>query len=84
MQSAANFLPSVIIKDRPIYELLSSTHWTLLVCGKEKIKFQHKQLKILHLPENTYPDRYILVRSDRHMVFSGNILNEPMLLSLIK
>ena len=70
------FLPYKKINSKAIYELLSPTHWTLIVCGKEKIKFQIDNLKILHIPENTYPSRYILIRPDWHIALAENTINE--------
>ncbi|OGT39906.1 MAG: hypothetical protein A3E81_01960 [Gammaproteobacteria bacterium RIFCSPHIGHO2_12_FULL_36_30] len=72
------FLPHHAIDGKSIYDKLSPTHWTLIVCGKEKIKMQHKQLKILHVPENTYPSRYILIRPDWHIAMAGNSVDSVM------
>ena len=69
------FLPYKKINAKTIYELLSPTHWTLIVCGKEKVKIQLTQLKILHVPENTYPSRYILLRPDWHIAMVDDIAN---------
>ena len=71
-----DFLPNTLIGGNAIYTKLSSTQWTLIVCGKEKIKFQANRLKILHVPENTYPSRYILIRPDRHMALTANQISE--------
>lgn len=69
-------LPNTMINEKSIYEKLSSTHWTLIVCGKEKIKFQFTQLKICHVPEKTYPSRYILIKPDRHVVLALESISE--------
>ncbi|MCX7125474.1 MAG: FAD-dependent monooxygenase [Gammaproteobacteria bacterium] len=69
------FLPYKKINEKTIYELLSPTHWTLIVCGKEKVKIQSPQLKILHVPENTYPSRDILIRPDWHIALISNEFN---------
>lgn len=61
------FLPFKSIQGKAIYEKLSPTHWTLIICGKEKVKFTHLSLKFLHVPEATYPSRYILIRPDWHI-----------------
>lgn len=76
------FLPHHVIDGKSVYDKLSSTHWTLIVCGKEKIKMQHKQLKILHVPENTYPFCYILIRPDWHIAMAGN--NVDSMLDFLK
>jgi hypothetical protein len=73
------FLPHAEIDGKSIYEKLSPTHWTLIVCGKEKIKFKMDQLKILHVPENTYPFRYTLIRPDRHVAMTTNTVSEILL-----
>lgn len=73
------FLPHIMIGEKSIYEKLSPTHWTLIVCGKEKIKFQMNALKILHAPENAYPTRYILVRPDWHIALAMNTISESVL-----
>ncbi len=73
------FLPHTDIDGKPIYEKLSATHWTLIVCGKEKIKFKMDQLKILHVPENTYAFRYILIRPDWHIAMTLKTLSEAVL-----
>lgn len=73
------FLPNVVINSQSIYEKLSPTHWTLMVCGKEKIKFQLPHLKICHVPENTYPTRYILIRPDWHIALTLNVISEPLI-----
>lgn len=73
------FLPNAIIDSKSIYEKLSPTHWTLIVCGKEKIKFQVDQVKIFHLPENTYPSRYILIRPDWHIALTMNSISEQII-----
>lgn len=69
------FLPYKKINEKTIYELLSPTHWTLIVCGKEKVKIQLPQLKILHVPENTYQSRYILIRPDWHIAMVDDTSN---------
>ena len=78
------FLPSTLLKDNPIYEKLSPTHWTLIVCGKEKIKFQTNQLRICHVPENTYPSRYILIRPDWHIALTSNEISENAVMNHLK
>lgn len=75
------FLPYKKINDKVIYELLSPTHWTLIVSGKEKIKFQINNLKILHAPENTYLSRYILIRPDWHIAIASDSITEGVLKS---
>lgn len=70
------FLPNKMINGKSIYEKLSPTHWTLIVCGKEKIKFQIDQLKIFHVPENMYSSRYILIRPDWHIAIAENSISE--------
>ncbi|MDP1575096.1 MAG: hypothetical protein Q8L78_09240 [Coxiellaceae bacterium] len=77
------YLPSITVNEKDIYELLSKTHWTLIVCGKEKIKMNQPQLKILHLPEGAYSLRYILIKPDWHIVLSDNLLNESEIMKLI-
>lgn len=76
---AGYFLPNAIIQSHSIYEKLSPTQWTLIVCGKEKIKFQLPNLKICHVPENTYSSRYILIRPDWHIALTLNVLSEPLI-----
>lgn len=73
------FLPNAVINSLSIYEKLSPTHWTLMVCGKEKIKFQLPHLKICHVPENTYPSRYILIRPDWHIALTLNVISEALI-----
>ena len=68
-----------MIDKKSIYEKLSSTQWTLIVCGKEKIKFQINQLKIYHVPENTYSSRYILIRPDWHIVLALNSISDKII-----
>lgn len=70
------FLPNAQIRHQSIYEKLSPIHWTLIVCGKEKVKYQYKTLKIYHVPEYTYPVRYILIRPDWHIAFCGNTISD--------
>ncbi len=77
-------LPDTLINGKPIHERLSSTHWTLIVCGKEKIKFQISELKICHVPERTYPSRYVLIRPDWHMALTVNEISEEKVISSIK
>jgi hypothetical protein len=72
-------LPNHKIGDQLIHEKLSQTHWTLIVCGKEKIKFQIENLKILHVPENTYSSRYILIRPDWHIASTENVISQILL-----
>ena len=72
-------IQNVKINEKSLYELLSPIHWTLIVCGKEKIKINLAQLKILHVPENAYPSRYILIRPDRHIVIAEDILNVALI-----
>ena len=76
---AGDYLPEVEIKGSSIYERLSSTHWTLIVCGKQKIKFQLAQLKILHVPDNTYKPTYILIKPDWHVALVENEISESAL-----
>ncbi len=78
------FLPHIEIDGKSIYEKLSPTQWTLIVCGKEKIKFKMDQLKILHVPENTYPSRYILIRPDWHIAITSNTITEVVLKNYFK
>src|SRR3990167_5277943 len=73
------FLPNKMIDKKSIYEKLSSTQWTLIVCGKEKIKFQINQLKIYHVQENTYSSRYILIRPDWHIVLALNSISDKII-----
>ena len=74
-----NLLPDSIIKEKSIYELLSKTHWTLIVCGKEKIRFQMPHLKIMHAPEGAYSSRYILIKPDWHVALADNKIDEQSL-----
>jgi 2-polyprenyl-6-methoxyphenol hydroxylase-like FAD-dependent oxidoreductase len=76
------FLPHVKIGDQSIYQKLSPTQWTLIVCGKEKIKFHTKNLKIYHVLEITYPCRYILIRPDWHIAFSKDTITENDIISI--
>lgn len=59
-----------------IYEMLSSSYWTLLVCGEEDKTitkaWREKSIEILVLPENTYPFKYLLIRPDWHIAFVAN------------
>lgn len=73
------FLPNKQIDEKSIYEKLSPTHWTLMVCGKEKIKFQLDHLIICHVPENTYSHRYILIRPDWHIALTLNSISEQVI-----
>ena len=77
-----SYLPSIKINEKEIYELLSKNHWTLIVCGKEKIKINKPQLKILHVPEGTYSSRYILIKSDWHIAMADEQLNESDIMKL--
>ncbi len=77
------FLPHIKILDKSIYQKLSPTLWTLIVCGKEKIKFQIKHLKICHVPENTYPSRYILIRPDWHIAMAQDKVTEEEILNYL-
>jgi 4-hydroxyisophthalate hydroxylase len=70
------FLPNKLISGKSIYEKLSPTRWTLIVCGKEKIKIKIPQLKICHVAESTYPSRYILIRPDWHIALAENEISE--------
>jgi hypothetical protein len=74
-----DLLPPKTIDQKPIYEKLSPTHWTLIVCGKEKIKFQLPNLKILHVPENLYSSRYLLIRPDKKIALTENEISEILL-----
>jgi hypothetical protein len=76
-------LPNAFINAKPIHARLSQTHWTLIVCGKEKIKFRINQLKICHVPENTYPLRYILIRPSWHMALTADTISEDGIMSYI-
>ena len=73
------FLPNVVIDKKSIYEKLSPIQWTLIVSGREKIKFKMDQLKVLHVPENTYPSRYILIRPDWHIALTNTAITESLL-----
>lgn len=73
---SGNTLLNQKVGEQFIYEKLSDTHWTLIVCGKEKIKFKFAQLKICHVPEKTYPFRYILIQPDRKIVLANNSISE--------
>jgi hypothetical protein len=79
-----SLLPSIIVKDKLITDCLSSTDWTLIVCGKEKIKFQIPQLKILHVPEKSYDFRYILVKPNHHVAMMENSISQPMVIHHLK
>jgi hypothetical protein len=72
-------LPDTEIKNASIYALLSPTHWTLIVCGKEKIRLEIKSLKILHVPENTYSSRYILIKPNRHVALAENEMDNELI-----
>ena len=72
-------LPDVLIDEESIYEKLPSGRWTLIVCGKEKIKFQVKGMKIMHVPKDTYPSRYIFIKPDHTIQFAGDTVNEKLL-----
>jgi 4-hydroxyisophthalate hydroxylase len=78
------FLPNKLISGKSIYEKLSPTHWTLIVCGKEKIKLKMHQLKIYHAPEGTYPSRYILIRPDWHIMLAENVISESEIKNYFK
>lgn len=73
------FLPNKMINNQSIYEKLSPIHCTLIVCGKEKIKFQLAKLKICHVPENTYSSRYILIRPDWHIALALSSMSEQII-----
>lgn len=77
-------LPNIIVKDKSITDSLSTTHWTLIVCGKEKIKFQIPQLKILHVPENTYNSRYILIKPDQHVAMADSVVSQHVVMQYLK
>lgn len=77
-------LPDILVKEKSIYESLSPTHWTLIVCGKEKIKFQMGTLKILHAPEKTYDSRYILIGPDRKVLLAEDQISEAMVVNCLK
>lgn len=70
------FLPNTAINGQSIYKKLSPARWTLLVCGKEEIKLQMAQFNILHLPENTFPFRYVLIRPDWHIAIASQVMTE--------
>ena len=84
MKQSEDILPNTLIDGKPIHERLSPTHWTLIVCGKEKIKFRTTELKICHVPENTYPSRYILIRPSWHMDLTANVISEDEVMNYIK
>jgi 4-hydroxyisophthalate hydroxylase len=81
------FLPHYwLAKQNSIYDILSATHWTLIISGDEdainvknwQVKFKHSQLTldILHLQNGAYPYQYVLIRPDWHIAFTGNELND--------
>ncbi|MCX7120843.1 MAG: hypothetical protein NTZ67_03585 [Gammaproteobacteria bacterium] len=80
---AGDKLPSIQIKEKPIDDILSATHHTLIVCGKEKIRFQSARLKILHLPEKAYVARYILVSPDRQVLIAEDAITDDQLKSAL-
>jgi len=49
MKQSEDILSNTLIDGKPIHERLSPTHWTLIVCGKERIKFRTNELKICHV-----------------------------------
>lgn len=77
------FLPHAwLTKQQSIYNVLSATHWTLIICGEDFDSMQVQQwqekfdqLEILHVQKNLYPCKYILIRPDWHIAFAGDELN---------
>jgi len=69
------FLPFVEIEGQSIYQKLSPTAWTLIVCD-DFCDLKMDGLNILNLPKNTYPYRYMLLRPDWHISYVSNELDE--------
>lgn len=71
---------------KSIYDVLSATHWTLILSGekdiahvkewKEKFENYHAALNILHVKTMMYPNKYLLIRPDWHIAFAGNELSD--------
>lgn len=81
------FLPHCWIeKQKSIYDILSETHWTLIISGEKEATYvqQWKKnfdnsnviLDIFHVNSGIYSCRYVLIRPDWHIAFAGNELND--------
>lgn len=77
------FLPHCWIEQESIYDLLSPTNWTLLICDTNEStnlswykKFEQTDLPldIMNIRGLVYPYKYILIRPDWHIAFVGNML----------
>jgi 2-polyprenyl-6-methoxyphenol hydroxylase-like FAD-dependent oxidoreductase len=80
------FLPHCWIAEKTsIYSALSPTHWTLIICENEeevvvqnlKRKFADYGIpfKTLSISQSIYPNKYILIRPDWHIVWTGHELD---------
>lgn len=83
------FLPHCWIeKEKSIYDVLSVTHWTLIisfekdVLGMQKWKelFENSPfpLDILHLSNTKYLHKYVLIRPDWHITFVGDEFSDVL------
>lgn len=68
------FLPHCKLQDtESIYDRLSSTHWTFIVCetisNNELEQLSNLKVDVLKLPKNTYLFPYILIRPDWHIAY---------------
>lgn len=71
---AGHFLPHAKLSQQAVYSKLSTTRWTLIICGESFEPLIDSRLDILHLPANTYPIAMLLVRPDWHIALSKNRL----------
>lgn len=80
------FLPHCWIeKQKSIYDVLSAINWTLIISGEKETsaekwqkKFENSNLtlNILHIQNQSYPYKYVLIRPDWHIVFVESELRD--------
>lgn len=77
------FLPHAIHNDMPIYKMLSSLKWNLIICEADKAslnqeaiqaRLQLSDINIIKVKQNLYPHSYLLVRPDWHIARTGDNL----------
>lgn len=77
---AGYFLPNKVVNNKSIYEHLSPTKWTLIMCTDDNIAFSQKnQLQLLQLPSGTYQYPYLLIRPDWHIALTMETFSEQLL-----
>lgn len=80
------FLPHVWVENgKSIYGVVSETNWTLIVSGEhnsqltqqwqDKFSEHNIKLDIVCIKENSYSFKFVLIRPDWHIAFSGNELS---------